>query len=171
MSPILRREASDRAAMPVTVEGNGAVLPVGGWTPVDLKVTLDSGACDHILDAEDAPGYAVQTSLGSKRRQSFVVGNGENVPNEGEVSLSMQSPDGSGSHVPVNTTFQVAEINRPLMSVARICDQGLTCIFTKEGAKVVSPDQKVVGYFPREDNLYVSTMKLGPPEPFARQAP
>ena len=100
-----------------------------------------------------------------------MVGNGESVPNEGEVLINMDSPNGSGGQVPVQTTFQVAEINRPLMSVARICDQGLTCVFSKDGAQVLDGSKNVVSHFKRENNLYVATMQLGPPEPFRRQAP
>lgn len=167
------RAASTHAAlvMPVTVDESQAALPVGEWKPVEIQVTLDSGACDHILDAEDAPGYEVQPSMGSRRGRNFVFGNGETVPNEGEVLINMESPDGAGGRVPVRTTFQVAEINRPLMSVARICDQGLTCVFDKDGARVMDSSRNVVSHFQRQNNLYVATMQIGPPEPFARQAP
>ena len=93
------------------------------------------------------------------------------LPNEGEVLLSMDSPDGSGGRVPVQTTFQVAEINRPLMSVAWICDQGLTCVFDKDGPRVMNGDKQVISHFKRENNLYVANMQLGQPDPFGRQAP
>ena len=37
----------------------------------------------------------------------------------------------------LRSCFQVAEITRPLMSVSRICDQDLTCIFDKKEANIV----------------------------------
>ena len=48
-----------------------AVLPVNEWVDKIIEVTLDSGACDHILDLSDAPGYAnfLGESPGSKRGQ------------------------------------------------------------------------------------------------------
>ena len=58
-----------------------------------------------------------------------MVGNGQRVPNEGELHLNMEA-DG----VPLQSVFQVAEITRPLMSVGRVCDQGLTAKFDKEKA-------------------------------------
>ena len=112
----------------------------------------------------------VMPSTGSRVGKSSIVGNGDEIANEREVLLSMESPDGHGGRIRVQTTFLVADITRPLMSVGRICDQGLTCVFDKDGARIVNADKEVVSYFKREDNLYV-TMQLGPPEPFWRQAP
>ena len=98
-------------------------MPIDG-EGVEVEVTLDSGACNHVMDAEDAPGYTVHPSVGSRRGQEIFVGDGHPVPNEGEVHLNLEAPVGDGSYVPIQTNFQVAEIHRPLMSVSRICDQG-----------------------------------------------
>ena len=70
----------------------------------------------------------------------------------------------------VQSTFQVAEVSRPLMSVSKICDQGYSCLFTKEGAKVLDTEGKTVCKFARSEGLYVSSMRLRPPEPFQGQA-
>jgi hypothetical protein len=156
--------------MPVVLDDANGAFPVGEWQPVEIQVTLDSGACDHIIDAEDAPGYEVRPSPASRRNRNYIVGNGETIANEGEVHLNMESPDGSGGQVPVQTVFQVAEINRPLMSVARICDQGHTCVFDKDGARILDASQNVLSHFKRVNNMYEATMQIGPPEPFARQA-
>ena len=93
------------------------------------------------------------------------------MPNEGQVSLRLESTGPDGSVMPVHSTFQVAEITRPLMSVSKICDQGFSCVFTKDGAKVLDSQQKTVCHFGRENGLYVGTMKLKKPEPFHRPAP
>ena len=61
--------------------------------------------------------------------------------------------------------FQVAEITRPLMSVSRICDQGLECLFTKEGAKILTQSGETVATFQREGGLYTATMRLKAPKP------
>jgi hypothetical protein len=171
MSPIdtLRSDASH--AFPVETDDGDPVMPVGEWHDVDIEVTLDSGCCNHVLDAEDAPGYQVSESAGSRRGQNFIVGNGEKVPNEGQVRLNMEAPMVDGAAMPIQSTFQVAEISRPLMSVSKICDQGYTCVFTKDGAQVLGSDRKPVCEFGRSNGLYVANMKLKPPEPFRRQAP
>ena len=35
----------------------GPVLQVGEWIDIDLEMVLDSGACEHVMDSEYAPGY------------------------------------------------------------------------------------------------------------------
>ena len=68
------------------------------WVETDIVLTLDSGCCDHILDIADAPGYqgALMESAGSKRGQRFVVGNGERVPNRGQIKLRLKSKGDDG---------------------------------------------------------------------------
>ena len=75
-------------------------------------------------------------SPGSKRKQHFIVGNGARVPNEGELLLNLESDIGQDKRR-LQRTLQVAEVTRPLMSVSRICDQGLKCIFDDQEALVV----------------------------------
>ena len=79
-------------------EEDPAVMPLEEFVETDVQLTLDSGCCDHILDNADAPGYAnaLQPSAGSKRRQRFVVGNGERVPNRGQLKLRLKSKGDDG---------------------------------------------------------------------------
>ena len=92
-------------------------------------MVLDSGACELVMDSEDASGYAISESPGSNRGQGFVVGNGARVANEGQVQLNLEMGSVDGTIRDRASAFQVAEINRPLMSVSKICDAGLTCVF------------------------------------------
>ena len=133
---------------------------------MEIELTLDSGCCEHVLDIVDVPGYAnfIVESAGSRRGQHFVVGNCERVPNEGQVMLNMECEG-----IPLQSTFQVAEITRPLLSVGRVCDQGLDCIFRKDEALVCDPDGGVVCRFARAGGLYIARLKLKSPELFARQ--
>ena len=140
----------------------------GKWEDVDIDITLVSGCCNHVLDAEDAPGYDVQESPGSRRGQNFVVGNGERIRNEGQVRLRMET-EKDGNPTAVQSVFQVAEVSRPLMSVYKICDQGYKCVFDSAGVDVMDKNGKAICHFTRSNGLYVSTMKLK--APFHRQAP
>ena len=159
----------------VTSENGPAAMAVENWVETEILLTLDSGCCDHILDIADAPGYqgALQESAGSKRGQRFVVGTGERVPNRGQIKLRLKSKGDDG--VMMSSIFQVAEITRPLMSVSKICDQDLICIFEKTHARIVDKQNNVVARFEREGGLYTCTMKLRQsdsidnPAPFGRQ--
>ena len=86
------------------------------------------------------------------------------------MQIHMESPVGEGVSVPVRTNFQVAGVNRPLMSVAKVCAQGHTCVFSKDGAKVLNDKQQMIAEFKEKNGLYVSTMRLKAPAPFTRPA-
>ena len=61
------------------------------------------------------------------------------------------------------------------MSVSKMADQGLECLFKKEVALVMNNKGEVVCEFQRRGGLYVTTMKLRrpketvDPQPFTRQ--
>ena len=75
------------------------------------------------------------------------------------------------SGVPLRVHFQSADISRPLMSVSKICDNGFSCLFTKDGAQILDDTGKELCKFKRSEGLYVADMKIKPPAPFHRQAP
>ena len=160
-------------AAPVTTDdADDTILPV--WADVEIEVTLDSGCCDHVMHADEAPGYLVTDSPGSLRGQNFIVGNGHKIPNQGQMNLNMMCLV-NGKQSSVNSIFQIADITRPLMSVSRICDQGLHCNFYAKEALVMDKDNQVVARFERRGGLYVAKMTLKSPvsqpntEGFGRQ--
>ena len=164
------------SALVMTTEEDPSIMSLEDFVETDILLTLDSGCCDHIVDMADAPGYAavLHPSPGSQRNQKFVVGNGDRVANQGQVKLRMKAKDEGGALM--SSVFQVAEITRPLMSVSRICDQGMSCIFEKTHARVVDSEGKTVARFERDGGLYTCTMRLRRPEArsepgFARPVP
>ena len=54
------------------------------WQDVEFEVALDSGFIVNVCRPDDCPGYVIQESLGSKRGQNFVVGDGK-TPQSGRV--------------------------------------------------------------------------------------
>ena len=70
----------------------------------------------------------------------------------------------------IQSVFQIAEITRPLMSVSRITDLGLRCIFHEKKAEVVNDKGEILCTFERKGDLYVARMKLKTPEGFHRPA-
>ena len=139
------------------------------WVDVEFEVALDSGSTDHVCHSGDAPGYLVEASPGSKVGQGFIVGNGARVPNDGQVHLSLQGGDAHGNTM--SSTFQVAAVSRPLMSVGRLCDAGMDVLFKKDRAEVLSAGGAVILSFERQPGgLYVAKLRLKrPSQPFGRQ--
>ena len=151
------------------------LFSISDWQDVDVEMVLDSGCCAHILDAsQDAPGYALHESEGSRAGKGFIAANGDRIRNEGEVQLNLEAANGRGGVQALKSTFQSARVSRPLMSVSQICDHGFKCIFEKDRATVVDSDLQPRFVCERRGGLYTAPMKLKappPPVPFQRQAP
>jgi hypothetical protein len=141
------------------------------WIDVEFEVCLDSGCTDNVCAPSDVPGYACEASAGSRAGQHFIVGNGARIPNKGQACLNLAS-SGDGP-CDMRTTFQIAAVSRPLMSVGRICDADLLVAFKKEKARIIDErNGRVVAEFARQPGgLYIAKLRLkAPAAPFPRPA-
>jgi hypothetical protein len=135
------------------------------WKDLEFEVALDSGSVVHVCAPGDIPGYLVQASVGSRRGQEFLMGDGGTIPNLGESSLNL-SDDGRD----LQSVFQIADVTRPLMSVGRICDNGHSVTFNAMFAVVHAADGTELCKFERQPGgLYVAKLKLRSPAGFGRQ--
>ena len=64
-----------------------------------------AGETVTVVDNAETPGYKIEDSAGSKAGACFIAGNGERIPNRGQVNLEMKA----GS-IPLKSTFQVSKI-------------------------------------------------------------
>ncbi len=131
-----------------------------------MTVTEDSGAGNHIINKLDIGGYdkRVEPSPASRAGKCFVPANDHRIPNEGQVALRLQGEEPDDEVV--NSVFQVAEVNRPLMSIGRICDQGHRVMFDSDRAEVIcKKTNKVVMVFKRKNGgLYTADLVLRAPK-------
>ena len=126
---------------------------------IDINVTLDSGAAEHVADASDAPGYVVNPSPGSKAGQGWRTANGEIIPNKGEMILEPEYEDSK-----MSSKFQVGSVSRPLWSVGKLCDAGYKVVFDKDAATAVHKASNApVTTFKRRNALYECDMRLRNP--------
>jgi len=121
-----------------------------------IKIAMDSGAGDHVASPEDVEGFAVEESPNSKVGRNFVAANGGKIRNHGQSNVKMRTKEGTR----VASTFQVADVTRPLYSVSKLCDAGYDVAFKKHEALVTKGD-KVIHRFHREGGLYVAEMYIG----------
>ena len=172
MSPISQlREDEEPQLLPLTVDDGDGIMEIGEFREIEVEFTLDSGACNHVMDAEtNAPGYRIRDSPGSRRGQNFLAADGRRIPNEGEVVLNLMAPNGGGGEEKIELTSQVAEITRPLLSVSKLCEKGYTCLFTKDGGDLLDAEGRSMMHFKEANGLYTASMKLRPPESFRRRA-
>ena len=136
---------------------------------IEFEVALDSGSQEHVCDEQDCPGYLTTPSPGSKPGRCFRVGDGGKLENQGQRNLNMQ-PFGN-SDVSMSSCFQIARVTRPLMSVGKMCDNGLTVMFDDKRAVVRDASGLEVCVFERQPGgPYLGRFKLKSPSPgFARQ--
>ena len=129
------------------------------WQDIEFEVALDSGAVVHVCSDLDTPGYVLEASPGSRVGQNFVMGDGGKTPNLGQKQLNLQDGDGN-----FKSTFQIAAVTRPLMSVGRICDNDNEVTFTKTQAVVRDSQGHDVCTFQRQPSgLYTAKLRLKAP--------
>jgi hypothetical protein len=139
------------------------------WQDVEFDVALDSGSQDHVCDEVDCPGYATEPSPGSSRGQCFIVGNGGRLDNMGQRRLNMQPLENDAQQI--SSVFQIAKVTRPLMSVGKICDNGMRVTFDEKKAVVSDSNGAEICVFERKPGgLYIAKFRLKAPSPgFTRQ--
>ena len=96
------------------------------------------------------------------------MGDGNQINNLGQFVLNLQGGEEGGNNI--TTTFQVAKVSRPLMSVGRICDNDMDVLFSDVQAKVIArSDGATVCTFERQGGgLYLAKFRLKQPD-FGRQ--
>ena len=137
-----------------------------------LNVILDSGATDHVLSRSEVPGYDIEPSAGSRANRHYTDASGHPIVNEGEAKVLVKLPAGKDAMNSATTTFQVADVTRPLFSVSKICEKGNDVLCGDNMAYVLDKDHNVVAQFGKRNGLYVSTLSVKNPrhKGFQRQA-
>ena len=108
---------------------------------MEIKVAADSGASERVAADTDAPTYKAEESAGSRAGQHFVGAGGHKMANRCQMRLNMRATNGRKER-DVQTTLQVARVTRPLMSVSKICDAGISTKFTSALAVIEDANGK-----------------------------
>ena len=95
----------------------------------EIRITADSGAVDYVAPGDIARGVPIRETRASKQGVHYVAANGSVIRDEGEKKISTYTEEG----MPIDMTWQIAGVKKPLASVGRICDAGNVAIFTDRG--------------------------------------
>ena len=140
---------------------------------VEIHVALDTGSVAHCAGPKDIPGSVRVKPPASGKIRNFVGAGGDGIKNHGEALVQLMQENGNV----INTTFQVADVVRPLHSASQICDgtddKQHEVLFTREAAHVVPEGTlsrllaaiNVIAKYPRRGGLYVAKMKARRPRP------
>ena len=123
-----------------------------GWVQIDL--TIDSGAGENVM-----PGYMAPHTPVSESTESgvmYTAANGEMMPNRGCKRVKVTTREGQLRTV----NMQITDVNRALLSVAKICDAGHTVMFTSDGGVIRNIKSGEETQFRREHNVYRMSVKV-----------
>ena len=117
----------------------------------EVCAVMDSGAVDFVAPPSIASELPVLESLGSRSGQKYFTADGTRIPNQGQKKFTSFTEEGR----PVETTYQIAEVSRPLQSVGRICDNNKAVVFGASGGYILdlATNEKVA--FCREQGVYM----------------
>ena len=118
-----------------------------GWQRVDC--ILDSGASESVCPLSMCPLYPISDSPGSVSGLHYTSANGGRIKNRGQQSLPVELSNGTRS----KALFQVANVTRPLVSVAAACATGNVVIFGVGGGVIRNLESGAETPFVRRDGF------------------
>jgi len=90
-----------------------------------LSVTVDSGACDHVVPPSEIDTNEVKVTEAVRSGVHYTTANGSKIPNLGEIPVSGFTDENKR----LSLTFQVAGVKKPLGSVRKMCSAGNRVVF------------------------------------------
>ena len=113
--------------------------------------TIDSGAAEHVIPKGWIEGVPVRASAGSLRGVHYVAANGGRIPNLGEQRVPFWTPEGVGA----SWTLQVAQINKPLVSVAKLNLEGWRVVFDADESYIQHKRSGKIVALKRERGVFI----------------
>ena len=122
-----------------------------------VRAVIDSGAEDTVAPPDVLPG-AVRPSAMSRAGLAYRSANGLPIRNLGQQTVAFRDDQQrrSGMH------FQVAEVDRPLISVARLVDAGNRVVFEPSGGSITHVATGRSVQLLRDGNVYALDMHIPP---------
>ena len=152
-------------------ESSGGPL-CGAWQSEDrgwnrVRVIMDSGAAESVCPRAMAPQFRIEDSLVSRSGVYYTSANGGKIMNLGEQHVPVCLSNGARTIC----TFQVADVSRPLMSVAKLCEMGNRVLFGTNGGVILNLRTGHATPFQKEEGVYMFDIWIPPlaESPFARQ--
>ena len=90
--------------------------------------TVDSVAADHVMPLGWLAWIIVTASLGSIKGVRFIFASGARIPNKRQQKVRFMTSEGTWA----TWIFQVAGVNKPLVSVSKLIADGWRVIFDDE---------------------------------------
>jgi hypothetical protein len=132
---------------------------------VEVTVASDSGCICHVIGPDGIPRKVRPRVPEHGKLKNFVGAGGDGIKNHGKVDVKLIQEDGSEA----NSTFNVADVTRPLHSTGMACDENKEVLYTKTEAVVVPGGalsrflgaiKRIATYKRENGGLYLAKMKI-----------
>ena len=116
------------------------------WTWKKVTVVVDSGAAEHVMPRSMFPEIGNRQTERSKNGKGP---GGKNIKNYGQQVMSVGTPEG----FVCKSTWQVADVRRPLVSASHIIQVGSDLFIGKDEAYIMNRGKKEKSMLRKEGNL------------------
>ena len=132
-----------------------------------LTLLVDSGASDTVVPQEVCAGAMLHWT--NRVGVEYEIANGDTLANLGERRCMMKTKEDDSDDSAFEMAFQVVDVNKPLLSVTRVCEQGHSVLFENgRGAILLKGDPKRRVEFRKVGGTFELDMWLKPSEGFGR---
>ena len=120
-------------------------------------ITMDTGAHHNVMPRRMVGAHRIRPSEGFKKGLKYVGAGGEKIDNEGEADFPFETVEGHKQNIVV----QIADVNKPLGSVAYFVDRGYKVVYDKhmdtgeDLSYMIDKATKVAHRFRRDKNIWV----------------
>ena len=119
---------------------------------------MDSGAAECVCPKSMAPHFKVEDTVASTSGVYYTSANGGKIVNAGQQTIPVAFENG----MKCMAVFQVCEVSRPLMTVAKICEMGNRVWFGQGGGVIMNLQSGSITRFENKDGVYVFPMWIPP---------
>ena len=118
-----------------------------------VRAVIDSGAEDTVAPPGVLPGEVAPSKM-SRAGSCYRAANGAAIKNLGQMVTRFTTKEGTSCGMP----FQIAEVERPLVSVARLVDAGNRVEFDRDGGRIINAVSGKVVRLRRDGNIFALEM-------------
>ena len=123
---------------------------------VKVESVMGSGAAAPVAPPSMLPNVKIEPSPGSIRGQNFTSASKHSLKNLGQQKINAFTEGGD----PTSVLFQIADVSKPLVSVASICERGNRVIFGKAEGVVHNLTAGKEIPFHRRNGIYILSLWL-----------
>ena len=121
------------------------------WAWRKVTVAVDSGAAENVMPRSMFPEISIEETERSMNGKGFKGPGGEPIKNHGCQVMSVRTPEGFVR----KSTWQVADVRKPLVSVSHIIQAGNDVFIGKDEAYIFNRRKKEKTVLRKENNVYV----------------